>query len=88
MPKGMMATFKTKLVNYYLDRNGVKRRVGKPREMKESQTLAFIVRYVRIKRSMEPASICSIHTEGLHQELRGFPCCHICGSHASDWIQN
>ena len=39
MPKALMDTFTTKLVDTYVDRNGVKRRVGKKKELKASQTL-------------------------------------------------
>ena len=39
MSKSEMAAFDTKLVDTYTDVLGVKRRVGKKRELKESQTL-------------------------------------------------
>ena len=39
MPRERMAQFKDRLAVHYIDKNGVKRHTGKPKELKESQPL-------------------------------------------------
>ena len=41
MSRELLATFSKTLVTQYVDRNGVKRFVGKPNELKQSQLLDY-----------------------------------------------